>query len=66
MGQRSLILLLAACSGTPAGPSGPAGPAAKPATLPERVVADFEGAVKQSQDAFVGEFRRRTRTNAHR
>lgn len=51
MGHRSLIVVaLAACGGatTPATP--------KPASLPERVVADFEAAVKASKDAYVGLF----------
>jgi len=51
MGARSLIVLaLAACGGPP-----PASPR-PPASLPERVVADFEAAVKQSKDAYVALF----------
>jgi hypothetical protein len=54
MGHRSLMFLaVAACGGSHATPA--PGPA-KAGTLPERVVADFETAVKASQDAFVGLF----------
>ena len=58
MGARSVIrhavptvALLAAC----AKPPSPATPA-PPATMGERVVAEFEAAVKQSKDAYVGLF----------
>ena len=48
MGARSLTLLALLACGHPAAP--------KPASLPERVAADFEAAVKQSKDAYVALF----------
>lgn len=53
MGHRSLIVLaLAGCGG--GATSGPTTP--KPGSLPERVVADFEAAVKTGKDAYAGLF----------
>jgi hypothetical protein len=53
MGTRSLILVaLAGCGGSSAQPSTPA----RPAAIPDRVVMDFEQAVKTSKDAYVGLF----------
>jgi hypothetical protein len=54
MGKRSLIALVAACSGGSAATTTTT--TAKPATLPERVVADFESAVRANKDAFVALF----------
>ena len=58
MGARSLILttvpalaLLAACGAKP-----PAATPPMPTTMADRVVADFEAAVKQSKDAYVALF----------
>jgi hypothetical protein len=60
MGARRLmrfacVLALAACGNAAPVPTHPERPAqpAKPATMRDRVVADFERAVKTSQDAFV-------------
>jgi len=56
MGQRSLILVglsLAACGGAPTTTTTAPTSAM---TLPQRVVADFEAAVKASKDAYVGLF----------
>ncbi len=53
MGQRSLILLaLAACSGSTPTPSSAGVPKVAP-NLRDRVVADFEAAVKASRAAYV-------------
>jgi hypothetical protein len=62
MGKRGLILaLLAACGGGAGGASGTTttgGGATKPASgsIRDRVVADFEAAVKTSKDAYVALF----------
>jgi hypothetical protein len=49
MGARGLIVIALAACGHPAAPH-------QPASLGERVVADFEAAVKQSKDAYVALF----------
>jgi hypothetical protein len=49
MGARGLIVIAIAACGHPATPR-------QPASLPERVVADFEAAVKQTKDAYVALF----------
>jgi hypothetical protein len=51
MGQRSLILIAIAACGPAAAPQAP-----KPATLPERVTADFEQAVLANKAAYVALF----------
>lgn len=51
MGARSLIAILLMACGPKAAPTPPA-----PASTPEKVVADFEQAVKTSRDAYVGLF----------
>jgi len=48
MGARSLICLFVLGCGHPAAP--------RPTSLPDRVAADFEAAVKQSKDAYVALF----------
>jgi len=58
MGARSLITIAALSFGA-CGPKPPAGepaPPPKPGSTPEKVVADFEQAVKTSKDAYVGLF----------
>src|SRR5690349_3979206 len=67
MGQRSLtlLLMLAACKTAPVAPSPPLAPApnpveasapSAPVTREQRIVAEFERAVKASFDDYVGLF----------
>lgn len=54
MGERGLIVILLAACGASAPPPAPARPA--PSSLAEKVVFDFEDAVKTSKDAYVDLF----------
>jgi hypothetical protein len=48
-----ILVALVGCVGPPATPTTPTTPTASK-SVPERVVADFEAAVKLNKDAFVG------------